>query len=143
MDRNLIRQELETVRVAAGGILLPADIVAAARNPNSALHPHFEWDDTAAADAYRLEQARSLIKIVVVPVTMGTETVIVPFYQVSTNGHGYESVIVLMSDDDKHKELVLSALGRARDGLRNVPDDTCQKVADKIDKEIQKVSKWP
>jgi hypothetical protein len=39
-------------------------VVDAARNRKSPLHPHFEWDDTAAAEAYRLDQARNLIRIV-------------------------------------------------------------------------------
>ncbi len=38
--------------------------VAAARDPHNALHPYFEWDDQMAADAYRLDQARGLIRLI-------------------------------------------------------------------------------
>jgi anion-transporting ArsA/GET3 family ATPase len=32
-----------------------------ARNPNSELHKCFEWDDTVAAEKYRLQQARNVV----------------------------------------------------------------------------------
>jgi hypothetical protein len=32
-----------------------------ARNPNSELHKCFEWDDTVAAEKYRLQQARQVV----------------------------------------------------------------------------------
>lgn len=43
------------------GFLTPAQVVAAARDPRSPLHSHFTWDDSKAAIAHRLWQARSLI----------------------------------------------------------------------------------
>jgi len=46
------------------GRLLPADVVNAARPTNSPLHPHFDWDDSSAAEKYRLDQARTLIRSV-------------------------------------------------------------------------------
>lgn len=44
------------------GCLDPADVLAAARDPASPLHGCFEWDDSAAAAAWRLEQSRQLIR---------------------------------------------------------------------------------
>lgn len=55
---NLLRQKMK-------GELTPQDVVADARNPNSPLHSFFEWNDGAAAEAYRLGQARGLIRAVV------------------------------------------------------------------------------
>lgn len=43
------------------GILEPKSVVENARNPNSPLHRNFEWDDTEAANQYRLVQARRII----------------------------------------------------------------------------------
>ena len=59
------RAELEDLRLGAGGLLRPDDVVERARSPNSALHKYFEWDDTDAAAAYRLHQARQVIRAVV------------------------------------------------------------------------------
>jgi hypothetical protein len=42
-------------------MLTPCDVLEHARNPESALHPHFEWNDSKAAHAHRLEQAQHLI----------------------------------------------------------------------------------
>lgn len=59
------REELERIRTANSGVLRAADVVAFARNPDTALHGRFEWDDTEAARQYRLWQARELIRVVV------------------------------------------------------------------------------
>lgn len=45
----------------AYGQITPTDVVDAARDPASPLHGHFEWDDSAAAEEWRLAQARTLI----------------------------------------------------------------------------------
>jgi hypothetical protein len=47
-----------------------SDLVERARNPNSPLHPHFEWDDSRAAQAHRVAQAERLIvraRVTIVP----------------------------------------------------------------------------
>lgn len=46
--------------------LTPANVVAVARPVESPLHGGFEWDDSAAADAYRLDQARYILRSIVV-----------------------------------------------------------------------------
>lgn len=43
------------------GALAPSDVVADARAKTSPLHACFEWKDSAAADQWRLLQARNLI----------------------------------------------------------------------------------
>lgn len=62
---NEVGQHLELLRLQNKGELTPADVVQDARNRNSPLHSFFEWDDGAAAEAYRLQQARGLIRSVV------------------------------------------------------------------------------
>ncbi len=46
---------------AKRGYLTPVQVVNAAKDPNSPLHRHFQWDDSKAAHQYRLWQARELI----------------------------------------------------------------------------------
>lgn len=60
-----IYQELEQIRKSNGGFLRPSDVVEHARDENSALHSHFTWDDTEAAEKYRLAEARALIRVCV------------------------------------------------------------------------------
>ncbi|HVL14161.1 MAG TPA: hypothetical protein VM529_16440 [Gemmata sp.] len=57
--------ELAAIRERDGG-LAPAAVVEAARPEGHPLHAAFEWDDTKAGHEYRLWQARSLIRAVVV-----------------------------------------------------------------------------
>lgn len=63
-DPQVIGESLEKIRRERGGELRPHDVVEAARDPSHALHRHFEWNDSKAASAYRLDQARSLVRIV-------------------------------------------------------------------------------
>lgn len=63
-DPQRIGEALAVIAAAADGHLTPQATVAAARSPGHALHPFFEWDDEAAAEAYRLDQARNLIRLI-------------------------------------------------------------------------------
>lgn len=61
-------------QLAAGGELDPKEVLEAARPPTSPLHKYFNWDDTNAAEAFRVWQARKLIKSVVLVVeSLATE----------------------------------------------------------------------
>lgn len=72
-DANAVGQRLEELRVKFKGELTPADVVDDAKSKNSPLHSFFEWSDTAAAQQYRLQQARGLIRAVVAVVTSKEE----------------------------------------------------------------------
>ena len=83
-----IREELETIREKGNGFLRPQEVVEYARNPDTALHSHFEWDDDEAAEKYRLVQARALIRVVVTVEPNTSEKI-----------RAYVSLM-----DDRHKE---------------------------------------
>lgn len=74
--------EQELAGIASGGVLDPHEVVLRARDPKSRLHSYFEWNDRAAGDAHRLEQARELIRSVRFVVTRKYEEmrVIAPTY---------------------------------------------------------------
>lgn len=63
-DPQQIGEALAEIAAAADGHLTPRATVDAARDPRHVLNPHFEWDDQAAAEAYRLDQARELIRMI-------------------------------------------------------------------------------
>ena len=48
--------------VERDGSITPASVLDEARDEASPLHTHFEWDDSEAAEQYRLVQARGLIR---------------------------------------------------------------------------------
>lgn len=56
-----LRDELLAVRARMGS-LTPENVVAVARDESSPLHHRFEWDDSAAAEKYRVLQAQELIR---------------------------------------------------------------------------------
>jgi len=70
-DAQIIGERLETL-----GVVKPEDIVRDAARKRSPLHPYFEWDDGLAADEYRKQQARYLVRHlqVVIKVEGGVET---------------------------------------------------------------------
>lgn len=49
-----------------GGALTAHDVLELARPKTSPLHEYFEWDDSVAAERYRLRQAQKLITCLVV-----------------------------------------------------------------------------
>jgi hypothetical protein len=63
-DPQAIGEALEKIAAGNDGNLTPRQVVDAARNQRHVLHRHFEWDDAVAAESFRLEQARNLIRIV-------------------------------------------------------------------------------
>ena len=63
-DPQMIGETLDAIRVARGGALKPEHVVEAARPADQPLHRHFEWDDAVAAEAFRIDQARSMVRLV-------------------------------------------------------------------------------
>jgi len=56
-----VAERLEQI-CAASGALRPGDVLEDAKHPASPLNRYFQWDDGLAAAAYRMEQARTLIR---------------------------------------------------------------------------------
>ena len=60
-----VGEELELIE-RQNGEITPQAVVDKARPEDSVMHKCFEWDDETAAEKYRLSQARSLIRCIVV-----------------------------------------------------------------------------
>jgi hypothetical protein len=61
-DAAIIGPELAKIIRANQGRWCAADIVEAARDPASPLHPYFEWDKDTAAQLYNEDQARHMTR---------------------------------------------------------------------------------
>jgi len=48
------------------GTFTPKDVLDTARPKRSPLHKYFEWDDSEAAEKYRLQQAGAIVRCIVV-----------------------------------------------------------------------------
>lgn len=63
-DPQRIGEALSKIAAEANGELTPKAVVENARNPRHVLHKHFEWDDAKAAESFRIEQARTVIRCI-------------------------------------------------------------------------------
>ncbi len=61
-----LRDHLQAIRDERGA-LTPALVVETASDPAHPLHSRFEWDDSVAAEKWRLEQASQLLRVVKLP----------------------------------------------------------------------------
>jgi len=100
------------------------DILEFARSPNTALHKFFTWDDSEAAEKYRLIQAQRLIiryELKVVRPDKPAATVR-QFISLTTDrkrgGGGYRRVEDVMADDAMRAQMLTDAKA-ALGSLRN------------------------
>ena len=92
-----------------GGMLLVDDVLTEAKDESSPLHKHFEWDDSAAAEAHRRYQARVLIQkchITVVDVAPTTVRAFVSLQSDRETGGGYRLTTTVLDDDQMREELL-------------------------------------
>ncbi|OFW99286.1 MAG: hypothetical protein A3E78_11915 [Alphaproteobacteria bacterium RIFCSPHIGHO2_12_FULL_63_12] len=66
IDASKAVESLDQIRTSNGGAIAAEDIVEAARDPSSALHAQFSWDDALAAEEFRRVQARTLLRSILV-----------------------------------------------------------------------------
>jgi hypothetical protein len=107
------QNEMESIRVRHNGVLRPSDVVEYARDSGTALHDRFTWDDSEAADQYRLWQARELIAVVVTLIP-GADTESRAYVSMlddrEKDGGGYRSLVSVLSETESRKRLVAEAL---------------------------------
>lgn len=87
-----IYEALEAVRKAnPDGLLVPTEVVAAARSKKSPLNPKFTWDDSEAGQKWREQEARNLIRVHVryEPIVERKTRVYVSVPTDRTDGGGY------------------------------------------------------
>ena len=91
--------------------LTAANLLEANRATGTPLHKEFEWNDSIAAEEYRLQQARHIINCLCVKseADRTNETPVRAFFVVDTSSKCYESLSVILKSEDKHKELLRNA----------------------------------
>ena len=100
-ERELTRIYDET------GSLDPQAVVDASRAEGAPLHGLFEWDDSVAAEKYRITQARFIIRnIVKDEKTDGPSVTVRKFVHVDA---GYMPIKAVMSNEELRKSLIESA----------------------------------
>lgn len=109
-------EHLEKLTVKNDNQLEPAIVVKDAKRKRSPLHDYFEWDDSKAAHAHRLERARHLIRSVEVVIKReGKEYQTRAFHSViiKRNSHterAYAEVERVMSEPELREQVIGKAL---------------------------------
>lgn len=104
----------ELAHLADNGMLKAAKVVEYARDEGTHLHKCFEWDDSKAADQYRLDQARKQISAYVMVVQSPKGPVEIRAFQSlpsdRLSGGGYRKTTDILQDQELVAELVGSAM---------------------------------
>lgn len=95
--------------------LLPVAVVNEARDPESPLHRYFEWDDSKAAHAHRLDQARHLIASIEI-ISDDKSDPRPAFVSLASDriSGGYRDVNHVMSSAELRREMMATALGELK-----------------------------
>lgn len=130
------------------GFVTPEMVLEDAKNKNSPLHDYFDWNDREAAASWRIEQAKYLIRHIVVTIINDEKPeTIRQFYSITPTSEMksdaprvYVTLDSVLSDVDKRKEVIGYALRelegwKARykqyselSGLIEILDDEIRKV---------------
>lgn len=108
MDNAEVKQILDEIKVATGA-LLPKDVVEAARDKRSPIHGWFTWDQNAAAEKCRLEEARQLIRSVYIVVETRPPVKVRAYVSLPedrVSGKGYREIATVIDDEALIAQLV-------------------------------------
>ena len=106
------------------GTLTAENVVDDARSPESPLHQHFEWNDTAAAEKYRITQARKLISSVHVTIIEELRLIDTVAYirdpDLGPRDQGYAAVTEIRTDAERARKAILNEIATASAYLARV-----------------------
>lgn len=119
LPAQVVGEELERIGAANDGQVAPAEVVEAARPEEAPLHVCFEWDDEVAAELYREDQARAIIRSVVFVERIGEDDpprVVQAYVHVDTCGGDacYLPTAIVMSDAELRDQVLADALALLR-----------------------------
>lgn len=105
-NAQLVAEEIASI----GDSATPAQIVDKARDPGSELHKCFEWDDSKAAESYRIQQARQVVCHLVIRETVREHKPPIRFFFKPESGTGYHPTQVIARNQDSYQALLKSAM---------------------------------
>lgn len=93
-----------------GDTYTPQQVVDFARDENTELHKCFEWDDTRAANLYRLQQARKIsCNLVYVDPQDNSKPSHIRVYQRSEEDKAYKGVVFTLKNETEYDSLLKRA----------------------------------
>lgn len=120
-DAEKFGHEIERLK-NENGPLTTAAIVESARSPESPLHNYFEWDDSTAAESWRMAQARHLVNRIEVVIEKNGEEIVVPFmvnviFKKNDNeplNQGYVTVEEAMTTKEYREQVIQDILNQIK-----------------------------
>ena len=101
-DAQKVADEIGNDRIS------PAEVLEKARDVNSELHKCFEWNDSIAAEKYRLQQARGiLINLVYKEKESNAEPV--RTFQITSQRNVYQPTVSFLVQEDEYQNLLKRA----------------------------------
>lgn len=88
--------------------ITPEEIIEKAKDKNTELHKCFEWNDTIAAEKYRLQQARNVLSMLVYEPKEKVE-VPVRVYSLTNETKIYQPSVSFMFREDEYQGLLKRA----------------------------------
>lgn len=106
-DAEKVAAELESICDDIKGVK-PKEIVEMARDSSTELHKCFEWNDTVAAEKYRLVQAKRIAQNLVYRIVEIERPKIPPvrFLYKTKPREGYKPITFIMQKPDEYKALL-------------------------------------
>jgi len=83
----------------------PEEVLNKARNEKSELHKCFEWNDGIAAEKYRLQQARTIINLLVIK-TERDDEIPIRVYQITSQRNTYQPSRLFLQQPDEYRKLL-------------------------------------
>jgi hypothetical protein len=122
LELEFIRAELAAIASKHGELLQPSDVVNAARSEDSILHKFFDWDDSHAAHAWRMTQARGLIRQFRYVITTETTQISSVYYirdpDLEQGEAGYIPAQRLLGDPERCRAVLMAEFTRAASMFR-------------------------
>jgi hypothetical protein len=119
VDINDAVQELERIEGLYGS-LTPENVLNASRPKNALFHSLFEWNDSIAAEHYRLQQARTILNNIEVKIISNGQPKQIAVYEVVNTpaGNQYKNIDTMSASDINFiKQRTLKELNILKDKL--------------------------
>lgn len=121
VDAQVAGEYIEEIKEKRGGIT-PQLLVEEAKKKRSPIHNCFEWDNSMAAEQFRIVQAREILRFLVVVIESETENdeeiyvrgFIAPLEKEEDSQTSYLTISEVMADEDLDKAYKQQILGELK-----------------------------
>lgn len=112
-DANKVYHEIKSM----GEEVTPNMILDKAKDPGTELHKCFEWDNTVAAEKWRLHQARN-ITVQLVILQKEPEKPPIRIFSKSETTSAYKETVKIVQNNDEYKKLLSMAYAELKEFKR-------------------------